>query len=250
MQSRVCIFGGVCAHSLFIHNQQTTAMTTEEVLQQLESFGTEQNRNIYRKHGVGETMYGVSYANLGALKKKLKTNHPLALELWASGNHDARVLATMIADPAQLDGKTLDAWAADLGNYLLTDAFAKLAVGSAEWVKKSEKWRKAKGEWISRAGWLLAAQRAGDPVVSDGYFAELLPTIEATIHKAKNRTRDAMNTTLISIGLRPGLRQQAIATARAIGKVEVDHGQTSCKTPDAESYILKTVEYREKKRKG
>lgn len=225
-------------------------MTATEILEQLQLLGSEQTRKTYRKHGVGENIYGVSYANLGALKKKLKTNHPLALELWQSGNHDARILATMIADPAQLEGKTLDAWAADLDNYIIADAFAKIAGASLQGAKESEKWRKSKEEWISRAGWLMTAQQAGDPAVADDQFAELLPTIEATIHKAKNRARDAMNTALISIGLRSGLRQQAIATARAIGKVEVDHGQTSCKTPDAESYIVKTVEHREKKGKG
>lgn len=225
-------------------------MTAAEVLQQLESFGTEQNRNIYRKHGVGGTMYGVSYGNLRALQKKLKTNHPLALELWSSGNHDARILATMIADPAQLDSKTLDAWATDLDNYPLADAFASIAVGTSQGAKKSEKWRKSGKEWVSRAGWLIAAQQAGNSAVADDYCAAFLPIIEATIHTAKNRTRDAMNMALISIGLRPGLRQQAIAIARAIGKVEVDHGQTSCTTPDAEAYILKTLDYREKKGKG
>lgn len=246
MQSRVCIL--VALES--IHKQHGKPMTAEEILQQLEAIGSEQTRKTYRKHGVGENMYGVSYANLGVLKKALKVNHPLALELWQSGNHDARVLATMIADPAQLDSKTLDAWVADLDNYQISDAFAKVAAGAAQGGKKAEKWRKSKEEWVSRAGWLIIAQRAGDSAITDDYFAELLPIIEATIHKGKNRTRDAMNTALISIGLRPSLRQQAIDTARAIGKVEVDHGQTSCKTPDAESYILKTVEHPEKKKKS
>ncbi|KXK57167.1 MAG: DNA alkylation repair enzyme [Chlorobi bacterium OLB7] len=237
-----------CGKSEPVHNQQRKAMTAEEVFQQLESLGSEQTRKTYRRHGVLGEMYGVSYANLGALAKKLKRNHPLALALWQSGNHDARMLATMIADPAQLDGKILDTWVADLDSAPLTDAFAKIADDAPDGTKKSAKWRKSKEEWVSSAGWFITAQQAGNPAVADDSLAALLPIIEATIHKAKNRTRYAMNTALISIGLRPGLRQQAIATARAIGKVEVDHGQTSCKTPDAESYILKTVEHREKSR--
>ena len=51
-----------------------------------------------------------------------------------------------------------------------------------------------------------------------------------------------MNLALIAIGIyKPTLRKQAIAAARRIGKVEVDHGETSCKTPDAESYIVKAA---------
>ena len=53
---------------------------------------------------------------------------------------------------------------------------------------------------------------------------------------------------MIAIDLRPKLQKKAIAAAKRIGKVEVDHGETGCKTPDAASYIAKTVEYRKKKR--
>src|SRR3990172_1099061 len=98
-------------------------MNAAEVLAELNKMGTEQNRKVYARHGVGPNMYGVSYANLGALKKKIKVDHGLALDLWASGNHDARVLATMIADPKQADDELLDGWVRDLDNYVLTDAF-------------------------------------------------------------------------------------------------------------------------------
>ena len=42
-----------------------------------------------------------------------------------------------------------------------------------------------------------------------------------------------MNGALISIGIRNAkLEKLAIAAAKRIGKVEVDHLETSCKTPD------------------
>ena len=57
-----------------------------------------------------------------------------------------------------------------------------------------------------------------------------------------------MNMALVSIGItRPALRNRAIAAARRIGQVEVDHGQTGCKTPDAEAYILKAAARTRKK---
>src|SRR4051794_37324316 len=104
--------------------------TGQEILQELEALGSEKTRNTYRRHGVGDNQYGVSYAHLGALKKRIKQDHALALHLWASGNHDARILATMIADPAQMDEPTLDAWAASLHNYVETDAFSGVAGAS------------------------------------------------------------------------------------------------------------------------
>ena len=63
------------------------------VLAKLEALGTAQNRKVYARHGVGEPMFGVSFAHLRKLGKKLRHDHDLARALWASGNHDARVLA-------------------------------------------------------------------------------------------------------------------------------------------------------------
>ena len=73
------------------------------VMAQLAAAGTAQNRKVYARHGAAEPMFGVSYAELGRIAKPIKTNHALAVELWDSGNHDARVLALRVADPAALD---------------------------------------------------------------------------------------------------------------------------------------------------
>src|SRR3972149_5604630 len=98
--------------------------TTADVLAKLESLGTEQNRKVYRRHGVKGELYGISYANLTALKKRVKTNHNIACDLWKTGNHDARVFAMMIADPKRADAALLEQWVRDLDNYMLTDALS------------------------------------------------------------------------------------------------------------------------------
>ena len=56
-------------------------MTVAETMQDREALGTAQNRKIYRRQGAGENLFGVSFANLNALKKGLKTDHTLALAL-------------------------------------------------------------------------------------------------------------------------------------------------------------------------
>jgi 3-methyladenine DNA glycosylase AlkD len=218
-------------------------MTLDEVLRELEAAGTEQYRKVYARHGIGENMFGVSYAQLEALRKRIKRDHPLARQLWATGNHDARVLATMIADPSQLDRRLLDAWANELRCYPLTDAFARLAASSPLAGEVMTDWMASPEEWVGRAGWLILAQRAGDASAPDADFEPYLATIEARIHAARNRVRDAMNSALITIGARSdALEPKALAAAERIGKVEVDHGQTGCKTPDAASYIRKMRE--------
>jgi 3-methyladenine DNA glycosylase AlkD len=223
-------------------------MKKTQALAKLESLGTAQNRKIYGRHGVTREMYGVSYANLGKLVKEIKVDHALALDLWASGNHDARVLATMVADPDAIDAKTLNAWAKALDSYVIADAFSKLAAQSPVGRKRTETWVRSKDEWIGTAGWNVVAQVADG--LPEATCRELLTTIESGIHKAKNRARYSMNNALISIGARGGaLQKAAVAAAKRIGPVEVDHGETGCKTPDAAAYIKKTLEYRERRKK-
>jgi 3-methyladenine DNA glycosylase AlkD len=221
-------------------------MNVDQVLSRLKSEGTAQNRKTYGRHGIPEPLYGVSYAVLGKLTKQLGTNHELALDLWESGIHDARVLATMIVDPAQLSSTELDQWIKSANNLVLGDAVAKVAASHKSAQKKAEKWIAAKSEKVSTAGWVVLAHLAGsDDSLPDDYFLACLETIVQSIDSAPNYTRHAMNGAVISIGIRnERLRKAAIAAARTIGKVEVDHGQTSCKTPPAEAYIEKTVAYR------
>ena len=218
-------------------------MNLNSALRELKRRGTAQNRKVYRRHGVGENMYGVSFADLRGLAKQITTDQALAVQLWATGNHEAQVLATLIADPDQFDAKLLDAWAKDLTNYTITDEFVSLVARTTYRQKKAEKWRKASGEWIGRAGWHLIAQLAlHDAALPDSYFEERLHEIATSIHARKNRVREAMNNALIAIGVRNAyLQDKALGVARTIGTVEVDQGETNCRTPDAAAYILKTV---------
>ncbi len=216
-------------------------MTLAQALQLLEAAGSAQTRKTYARHGIGPKMFGVSYAVLGKLTRQIKRDHALALGLWASGWHDARVLATMIADPQQADAALLDAWVADCDIRALPGAVAKFAAGSALAEAKAAEWCADARESVAVAGWDVFAELALESTVKDATFAALLKTIEREIHQAPNHVRYAMNGALIAIGVRNAkLEKLAVAAAKRIGKVEVDHGDTSCKTPDAVAYIAKT----------
>lgn len=214
-------------------------MTYKDLMQQLKSLGSEQTEKTYRRHGIQGEIYGVSYASHGALKKKIKVDHDLAIQLWKSGNYDARVLATMIADPVK--GVVLvNEWAKDVDSYPIVDAVATFASQTAIDPKQIEKWMNSKDEWTGDLGWSVFARVVRR--YSDAALEQYLQVIERDIHKAKNRVRYAMNSALICIGVRnEELQKKALATAARIGKVEVDHGDTNCQTPDAAEYIQKTV---------
>ncbi len=219
------------------------------IMEKLKELGTAQNRKVFAKHGVGKDFYGVSFANLEILRKEIKRDHALAMKLWGSGNTDARFLATMIADPSQLSPDQLEEWLDDIDFHILTVLFVKNIVSKSDFAKsKLEKWIRSDDEITGQAGWNILANIALDSNdLSDGYLSDLISKIEKDIHSSKNRTRYSMNNALISIGIRnENLEKLATEAARRIGKVEVDHGDTSCKTPDAVEYIKKARKRKKK----
>lgn len=226
-------------------------MTINEAMAALEQAGTAQNRKVYARHGVGENQFGVSYAVLGKLKKAIRTDHHLAEQLWDTGNHDARVLATMVADPQAMTSKQIDDWISDVDNPPLAGAFAGVIAKTRFAAKKAARWCQSRNELVGCTGWttvsfLTTEQDAGE----DDWFRPFLETIENDIHGSQNRVREAMNRTLIAIGCRsPALRKEAERVAKVVGKVDIDHGETGCKTPDAAAYIKKTWDHRRAKGK-
>jgi 3-methyladenine DNA glycosylase AlkD len=215
----------------------------------LEKAGTAQNRKKYTRHGARQPMFGVSFAVLGDLANKNRNNHELAVKLWKTGNYDASLLACQVADPSRVDDELTEKWVRDVYNYVLSGEFSQLVGKSPLAQKKGEKWIKSREEYISRTGWLILSWLVEHSTLPDDYFRSYIARIETKIHSSPNRTRDAMNTALINIGLRPALTKECLAAAKRIGKVDVDHGETGCKTPDAGDYIVRTLDYRKKKNK-
>lgn len=214
-------------------------MTPERTMAALERAGSAQTRKIYRRHGVNDPLFGVSFAELKRLRKEIGVDHELAQALWETGNHDARMLATMVADPAQLGRRELDAWVRGVDNYPLSDAVADLTARTAHIDSRADKWTSSPREFVAHTGWALVARQAmRDDDRPDAYFVDRLAQIEAGMAVAPNRTRHAMHMALIAIGGRtPGLRRRAVATTKRIGTPDVDHGETSCTTPDAIPYL-------------
>lgn len=221
------------------------SMDVAEAMAALEAAGTEQNRTLYPRHGVQGPLFGVSFASLENLRKQIKTDHDLALGLWATGNHDARVLAAKIVDPARLTAKVADQWAKDCDNYIVVEALAKPIAQSPVGEARAAAWKDKKGEWIASLAWATYANLAllGRLDVTTG--RQLLRQIEREIHDRPNRVRHEMNGCVIAIGVAiQECRQAALAAADEIGTIDVDHGETGCKTPDAWEYIDKTVKHR------
>ena len=144
---------------------------------------------------------------------------------------------------------TLNAWAKDIANRGLAGALSNVAAAAPSAKGRMEKWTVSSGEMVACTGWhTLASIARQDNGLPDGYFVKYLETIESKVHASKNWVKYAMNNALINIGVRnPSLERKAVAAAKRMGGVEVDHGETGCKTPDAAAYIKKTVAHRRKR---
>ncbi|MCC6976148.1 MAG: DNA alkylation repair protein [Anaerolineae bacterium] len=221
-------------------------MNATEMLETLKALGTEQTRKTYRRHAPGANVYGVLHSEIQKLYKKVKKEHEAAPALWESGVYEGRLLATMIADPASLDKKTLETWGNQVSDQGIADALAGLIFKTPYATAIRDQWLDAKEEYTARIAWtLLSLSASEDQLLPDSFFLPYLEIIERDIHTAPNRVREMMNYVVINIGVRnPELEARAVAAAQKIGKVEIDHGDTYCKTPDAIVYINRVKSYR------
>lgn len=217
-------------------------------MQQLEAMGTAQNRKIYKRHGAGDVMYGVSFANLKLLKRKLVSpegkkgvNHALSLELWETGNSDARTFAILIAEPAKLSQSTLEVWVHSIQYYLLADMLGNVVGQSILAIPMMKRWIDSEKEYIKRTGYAVLNYLAReDKLLDDAFFEPYIALIADEIQSSDNRAKEGMNNCVIAIGGRSeALRDKVIEAAKRIGKVEIDHGETSCKTFIIEDYVAK-----------
>ena len=221
-------------------------------MSELKDMGTSQNVKVYKRHGAGDNLFGVSFANLGKLKKAIKVDHELAGELWHTGNTDARCLATMIIDSKKFSSSQADKWIDDVEYYLLADLLAQVIAQTDFALKKMDDWMKSKDEFKKQCGYAILSCCLKDGVeIPDSKCKKILKTIEKEIHASPNRAKHSMNMALISIGIyKASLTDSTMEFAEQIGKVKVDHGETGCKTPDAIPYILKSIKRHSTKRKN
>ena len=219
-------------------------MNAQEILTTLRKHGKPRTAATYKRHGAGDNVFGVLTSDIGKLQKKIKVDHALAMELWKTRNAEARALALQIADPDKLSWTDADRLLKEgpvrfVGYYL-----AGLVARSPIAEKTMRAWMSSPDEYSREMGYsVLAFRLRGDPgSISNADAEHVLATIEKEIRRSPNWARYAMNTALIAIGVsKPALSQKAMDAARRIGKVEVDHGDTYCKTPDAVAYIEKSL---------
>ena len=217
-------------------------MNTVEILATLKKSGKPQTAAIYKRHGSGDNVFGTLTSEIAKLQKKIKVDDTLAAELWRTGNAEARILALMVSDPERLTRAEADRLLTDGQTHFLGCYLSGLVARSPVARETMRSWMASSDEFTREVGYgILGAMLKDEPdSLSDADAGRILKTIEKEIHASPNWARHAMNGALISIGtFKPSCRDKAIDAAKRIGKVEVDYGDTTCKTPDAVPYIEK-----------
>jgi 3-methyladenine DNA glycosylase AlkD len=219
-------------------------MTVEEVMTELQSKGSESIKKLLLKHGIKEPFFGVKIEYLKVIEKKVKGDYQLAKGLYATGNADAMYLAGLITDDNQMTKADLQTWVKQaVSNNISEYTVPWVAAGSKYGYELALEWIDSPEEHIEAAGWStlgnLAALKPDTELDLPGIKA-LLARAAQNIHTAKNRVCYTMNSFIIAVGsyISP-LSAEAIETAKKIGPVTVDVGDTSCKVPFAGDYIEK-----------
>jgi 3-methyladenine DNA glycosylase AlkD len=217
-------------------------MTLDETLKQLEALGNEKMRAYNTKHGAGDNQFGLSLGDIRVLAKKIRTDHPLALSLWETGNVDAQLLATLLIQPKKLSAREMDRMVRSISFVRVADwlnAYVVRQHPDKEALRRD--WMAADDRWAARAGWDLTAERVAKS--PDGLdLPALLARIESEMADADPEVQWTMNNTLLAIGIHcSSHRRRAIAIGETLGIYRDYPVSKGCTSPFAPIAIKELV---------
>ena len=199
-------------------------MQYEEVMNRLRSLSNPEAVAGMARFGINPAnTLGVSVPNLRKLAKTAGKDHGLAQELWSSGVHEARILASMIDEPAKVTGEQMERWASGFDSWDVCDQCCmNLFDKSALAYQKAVEWSGRDEEFVKRAGFALMACLAWhDKKAADEKFLAFLPAINREAVDNRNYVRKAVNWALRQIGKRNlALNLAAIETARDVQQID------------------------------
>jgi 3-methyladenine DNA glycosylase AlkD len=195
-------------------------MTPDEVLARLGTLAEPSRLPGMARYGIAtEHAYGVTVTELRTLAKESGRDSELAAGLWASGVHEARILASLVDEPALVDEAQFERWAADLDSWDLCDQVCQNLFRHAApaWAKAAE-WTTRPELFVKRAGFVLMAGLAmADKRAGDERFADLLLPLAAGADDDRPLVRKGASWALRAIGKRSvRLNRRAIETAEQL----------------------------------
>jgi len=220
--------------------------TAASILADLKSKGKEKTRELFSRHGMPlDRIIGVNIADLKLIAKSIKGQQELAYELYSTGMMEAMYLAGMVANGSKMTRKLLNEWVEGAADMQMIAEYTVpwVTVENEHGRELAKEWMGSKKERVAAAGWCTYSGLVSltpDENLDLKEIEGLLERIVKDIGKSKNRVKYTMNGFVIAVGsyVKP-LGKQAKATAKQLGAVQVDMGDTECKIPLATGYIAK-----------
>jgi 3-methyladenine DNA glycosylase AlkD len=199
-------------------------LEASRVVERLKSLGDPSAIEGMARFGIqSSNSFGVSVPKLRNLAREIGRDHVLAMRLWETGLHDARLLATMIDDPQQVTIDQMEKWVLDFDSWDVVDGscgnlFHKTLFAPS----KAREWCRREEEYVKRAGFVLMAELAvHDKQAKDKLFLDFLPLIIGGASDKRNFVKKAVNWSLRQIGKRNlKLNRAAVTTAGNMQKIE------------------------------
>jgi 3-methyladenine DNA glycosylase AlkD len=199
-------------------------MTVDEVIAALQQHADPRAVEGMARFGIrSDHVLGISIPVLRKMAKELGKDHALALELWVSGLHEARILASMIDDPRFVTEPQMEAWVADFDAWDICDQMCGNLFDKTPYAhQKAVEWCHREQEFVRRAGFVLMAELAvHDKQAADEAFLPFFPLIKHYATDERNFVKKAVNWALRQIGKRNArLCVIAIEWAEKIGAMD------------------------------
>ncbi|MBI5325890.1 MAG: DNA alkylation repair protein [Ignavibacteriae bacterium] len=195
-------------------------MNYQEIIKKLKLLRNPKNIEGMARFGINSNgTLGISVTTLRKIAKEIGKNHELALELWDSGIHEARILAALIDNPKEVSIKQIENWIKDLDSWDVCDQLMMNLIDKTDFAfNKAVKWSKRKPEFEKRAGFALMASLAfHDKNSKNEQFIQFFPLIINSSNDERNYVKKAVNWALRQIGKRNlDLNKQAVEICNII----------------------------------
>lgn len=197
-----------------------TRPTADDLVAELRALGDPKNVAGMARFGIRPNRaLGTGMAPLRKIARRVGRDHALARDLWATGIHEARILAALVDEPDRVTPSQMDRWARAFDSWDVCDqACSNLFDRTPHAWDKAHEWATREAEFEKRAAFALVAATArhakGSP---DAPFLAFLPVIRAASTDERNYVKKAVSWALREIGKRNAkLRAAAVAEARAL----------------------------------
>lgn len=207
-----------------------------DIISELTLLSKSKRKEMYEKQGIKELIIGVNLGDIRKIADKIKTNHSLALELWDTEIFEARVIASILFDPKELNPELIEKLILSTQSGPVIDELSFQVFDSIDHqLELLYKWIASNDSRLKRAGWNMGIILNLDKKFNDNIIKQLLPIIELNLQSADTMYQFAMNRCLCEIGIwHDKYTEQCLSIGERLGvykDMKVSKGCTSAYAP-------------------